>query len=151
MSDGEHWKKISCYPDAQECVKLLQELRSLFSCYITARPESVQEASLSRLEANNFPHLPVFSKPTHLPHHQEYSWKTSLLYDMYAQGVRGIIDDQPKLLYAMQEFYPDYRGKIHLLIHPDIIVDTNNMRLSYSISHSRQEISEKLLAEQHGL
>ncbi len=140
--DNEYQKTISLFPQSLESVTKLQR-KNLFNCYITARPDAIIDGTQHRLEKNWFPALPIIARPPTIPKDKEHLRKAQTLYTLQSEGVIGIIDDQFKLLHQMEQYFPDYQWTLHLLLctHDDSSIITN---INHTISHSREEVAEKL-------
>lgn len=74
--------------------------------YLTVRPISVAEATLEWLQVNNFPKVPIVSKPNEIPFQKGNEWKGQVLNELIPVGVTGIVDDNPKVSINAGSSYP---------------------------------------------
>ncbi len=136
IHDDEYQKTISMVPWSLEKVTKLHKKR-LFNCYITARPDTVISWTKEWLKNNWFPNLPIIAKPINIQKDKEHLWKAETLYNMYKQWVLGIVDDQIKLIEQMDNYFPDYKGNIHILTKRPFNLETN---ISYTLSNHWNEL-----------
>ena len=78
-----------------------------FTCFITARPDTVADETRTWLESR-FPTLPLITKPDSVDSSRNNEWKARLLEALYPQ-VRGIVDDDPRLV---KHLSPGYEGTV---------------------------------------
>lgn len=108
LRDPAFYRYLDIIDGAQEHAWNLSRLTWL-SAYITARPHAVRDASAAWLR-DDFPVLPLITKPNGLTSLDNNAWKASLLSSLYPQ-VSGIVDDDQGLL---EELGPSYPGVVLL-------------------------------------
>ena len=79
-------------------------------CYITARTESLREATEQWLELYGFPKIPVIMRPNDIDDAHMTIWKGPTLEYLYP-AILGIIDDNPSFTHTVSK---DYKGVLFL-------------------------------------
>lgn len=97
---------------ALEGVKILQSICQVVG-YLTVRPECVSASTKKWLHQNNFPDLPVISKPDDVPFTEGNKWKASVLNKCHPH-IQGIVDDNPSVARFCGQDYP---GVVFLFSH----------------------------------
>lgn len=78
--------------------------------YITARPDSVYDGTVTWLENHKFPRVPVLTRPDYVEPRNGNKWKAAVLEHLQ-QNVVAIVDDNPGLI---EHFTQDYNGTVFL-------------------------------------
>lgn len=116
MEEAQHSDELQrllpIIENARHVVERLHETVPI-AAYITARPECVREGTEWWLAEHEFPQAPLIMRPTEL--RGGNAWKARLLTMLYP-AIRGIIDDNPRLI----EYLPEsYQGTVFLYGHAE--------------------------------
>lgn len=95
--------------DALHTVEAIHRIVPIVA-YVTARPESVREGTLTWLRTHGFPEAPLIMKPQDIPTDEGVRWKAAILTEQYPH-IMGIVDDHPGLVEALP---PLYAGTVFL-------------------------------------
>lgn len=114
---------IDLMDGAQEGVYKVNKIVPVL-CYLSARPESVLNATEKWLEYNKFPKADIFLKPINVTKEDSYDWKSDILNYLYPNIV-GIVDDNPIQVESLVS--KGYLGKVWLYGHTDICFDSDNV------------------------
>lgn len=107
--------KLAVINGAKENVIKISQIIPVVA-YITTRPEIVREGTVSWLNQEGFPNVPVICRPDNIPSAEGSRWKASILDQLFPK-IEGIIDDNSSLL----EYLPrNYKGKIFLYSNDSI-------------------------------
>lgn len=79
--------------------------------YVSARPETIHDATRAWLERHGFPDAPLVLRPADTPIQSKNSWKAEVLHALYPR-VTGIVDDQVSLFDQLKGM--GYRGRHYL-------------------------------------
>ncbi len=120
-ADAQKWMEEQRHSNqTQEEYEVLEEAKEAvleinkiipIQCYLTARPDSVENGTKKWLEKHGFPKAEVIMRPGKMPHAGGNSWKAKTLESLYPEII-GLIDDDPDILAKLST---SYKGKIFLL------------------------------------
>lgn len=109
VEGSEFYKDLSVIENASYCVNKIDSIIPI-SCYMTARPDNVIEATKIWLQKHGFPDRPIVAKPRDIPFHLGNAWKAKKLVE-HASTIIGIVEDNSHII---GELPKDYTGTIFL-------------------------------------
>lgn len=110
FDDPKFYDTLELHENSNHIVEKINSIIPI-SCYITARPTFVIEATKAWLKKHGFPEREVIARP---PEYEDGNkWKAEELVKLYPNIV-GIVDDDPRLISALPK---EYQGAVFLYSH----------------------------------
>lgn len=115
MHSEEFNETVPLIENANHTVNSIHKILPVLA-YITARPQTVIDATKRWLDKHGFPHAEIICRPsdtkaTHTDLNDRNAWKAQVLTKLYPQ-ISGIIDDNKGLAHELQKL--NYKGVLYL-------------------------------------